>query len=34
MLLYEILNNKKAHVVCYFGECDFDLLGGWCVLCG
>ena len=34
MLLYEILNNKKTHVVYSFGECDFDLFSGWCLLCG
>ena len=34
MLLYEILNNKKARTVCYFGGHNFDLFGGWCLLCG
>ena len=31
---YEILNNKKAHIVCSFGGSDFDLLSGGLVLCG
>ena len=30
MLSYKTLNNKKAHAVCYFGDCDFNLLGGLC----
>ncbi len=31
---YEDFYNKKAHNVCSFGGYNFDLFGGWCLLCG
>ena len=31
---YEDFYNKKAHNVCSFGGCYFDLFGGGRMLCG
>lgn len=30
---YEDFYNKKAHNVCSFSGCNFDLLYCWCLLC-